>query len=95
MADQGRLKSDATEQLRELTEMALRGRFSIINIGPIMLIWRTALIIAALAKRLSQHSVDTVAAWIVPVLLAYRSDQRNCDGQGRCGCQPRVGIDTA
>ncbi|RMB25738.1 hypothetical protein C8J47_3687 [Sphingomonas sp. PP-F2F-G114-C0414] len=71
MADQGRLKSDATEQLRELSEMAHRGRSSIVNTGPIMLIWGAAIVTAALAERLSRHSVYTVAAWIVPVLLAY------------------------
>ncbi|PTS89722.1 hypothetical protein DBR17_02735 [Sphingomonas sp. HMWF008] len=71
MDNQDRLKTTMTEQLRELSEMAQRGRSSITNAGPIMLIWGVAITVAALAEKLSQHSAYTVAAWIVPVLLAY------------------------
>jgi len=67
----GDLEPNAAEQLRELSEMAYRGRYSVVNAGPIMLIWGCAIIVAAIAEQISQHSVYTVAAWIVPVLFAY------------------------
>ncbi|WCM25918.1 hypothetical protein NDN01_18070 [Sphingomonas sp. QA11] len=71
MTDKDGLKTDVIEQLSELSEMAHRGRSSIVNTGPIMVIWGVAIMVAALSEHLSQHSTYTIAAWIVPVLLAY------------------------
>lgn len=73
MTDTHRLKANAIDQLSELSEMAHRGRSSVINAGPVMLIWGSAIIVAALCEHLSQRSAYTVAAWIVPIFLAFLS----------------------
>lgn len=71
MTEENRLKADALDQLSELSEMAHLGRSSIINAGPIMLIWGSAIIIATLCEALSERSAYTVAAWILPIFLAF------------------------
>lgn len=71
MIDEQSLRADAIGQLSELSEMALLGRSSIVNAGPMMLIWGTAIIVAALSEALSKRSAYTVAAWILPILLAF------------------------
>ncbi len=71
MTDTNRLKADAIDQLSELSEMAHLGRSSIINAGPMMLIWGSAIIVASAFEALSERSAHTVAAWIVPIFLAF------------------------
>lgn len=71
MTDKNRLKADALDQLSELSEMAHLGRSSIINAGPMMLIWGSAIIVATLCEALSERSAYTVAAWIGPIFLAF------------------------
>lgn len=71
MTDKSRLKANAIDQLDELSEMAQRGRSSIINAGPMMLIWGAAIIVASVFEALSEHSAHTVAAWVVPIFLAF------------------------
>lgn len=71
MTDRNRFKTDAIDQLSEISEMAHLGRSSIINAGPMMLIWGSAIIVASLCEALSERSVYTVAAWILPIFLAF------------------------
>jgi hypothetical protein len=71
MTDFSRVKTDAISQLDELGEMARLGQSSIINAGPMMLIWGSAIVVATLGEALSQRSAYTVAAWILPILLAF------------------------
>lgn len=66
-----KLNADAFDQLSELSKMAHLGRSSTVNAGPMMLIWGSAIAIATLCEALSERSVYTVAAWIVPILLAF------------------------
>lgn len=71
MTDEDKFRANAIDQLSELSEMAHRGRSSIINAGPMMLIWGSAIIVATLCEALSNHAAYTVAAWIVPIFLAF------------------------
>ncbi len=71
MINKDRLKADALDQLSELSEMAHLGRSSIINAGPMMLIWGSAIIVASAFEALSERSAYTVAAWIMPIFLAF------------------------
>ncbi|MDR6126729.1 hypothetical protein QE361_001889 [Sphingomonas sp. SORGH_AS802] len=71
MADQVETALDVTEQLKELSDLARRGRSSVVNTGPIMLIWGVAIMVASLTEQLLQRSAYTVVAWIAPFLIAY------------------------
>ena len=66
-----KLNADALDQLSELSKMAHLGRSSIINAGPILLIWGSAIIVATLFEGLSKRSAYTIAAWIIPLFLAF------------------------
>lgn len=71
MTDKNRLQADAFDRLSELSEMAHLGRSSIVNPGPMMLIWGSAIIVATLCEALMERTAYTVAAWIVPIFLAF------------------------
>ncbi len=71
MAGVSEIERDALGQLDELSEMAFRGRASIVSTGPIMIIWGVAIMIAALCEVVLNGSVYAVAAWVMPVIFAY------------------------
>lgn len=71
MVDKQSSDLEIVNQLNELTDMARRGRSSVVNTGPMMLIWGGAILAASLCEALSQRSVYTLAGWVIPVCLAF------------------------
>lgn len=71
MAEHSRLKTETADRLSELSEMAHLGRSSVINAGPMMLIWGIAIIVATLCEALSLGSAYTLGAWVGPIFVAF------------------------